>query len=274
MPVFSTNDAGLHYEVAGTGAPMLLLHGLGSSTLDWQPAIDHFSGRFRVIALDFRGSGQSHDLRRPSGPFSVPQFADDAADLLAHLGAAPAHVVGLSLGGCVALDLAVRHPSSVRSLTVVNSAPRMVVPGAAAMSIVLLRRAIARLFGPRGMARMLAPKLFPNADQEPLRRMFIDRMARNRRGAYIATQIAVLGWSVRERIGEITAPTLVVGAEHDYPFLANKQAWARDMRDATYVEVPGTHHALPVEAPAAFHAVLDEFLARHASGVAPRPSDS
>ncbi|MBI3569203.1 MAG: alpha/beta fold hydrolase [Gemmatimonadetes bacterium] len=268
MPVLTTDEAALHYEVAGEGEPLLLLHGLGSSTLDWQLTMERFAPRYRVIALDFRGSGDSRDLRHPSGPFRVRQFSGDVKALLEHLGAAPAHIVGLSLGGAVAFDVAVRAPELVRTLTIVNSAPSLRMPGAAAQVVIALRRVVARVFGPRGMARMLAPKLFPNPEHEALRRTFIERMARNKRGAYIATQLAALGWSVREQIGGIAAPTLVIGAEHDYPFLADKQAWVREMQRAEYVEIPGTHHALPVEAPEAFHAALAPFLARHTAGSA------
>ena len=263
MPLLTTSATELHYEVAGTGEPILFLHGLGSSTLDWQLAMDHFAPTYKVIAVDFRGSGLSRDLRRPNGPFTVGQFTEDARAVLEHLGAVPAHIVGLSLGGVVAFNLAVAEPQVVRTLTIVNSAPAMIVSGGAARTIILVRRVVAWIFGPRGMAKLLAPKLFPKAEHESLRRTFIERMARNRRGPYGASQIAAISWSVRDRVGEINAPTLVISAEHDYPFLGNKQAWANEMKDAEYVEIPDTHHALPLEAPGKFHATLAAFLAKH-----------
>jgi pimeloyl-ACP methyl ester carboxylesterase len=261
----TTDGAEIHYEETGAGDPVLFLHGLGSSTLDWESQFLAFAGRYRVIAVDARGSGESRDLRKPSGPFTVAEFARDALAVLDHLGAAPAHVVGLSMGGVVAFQMAVTRPQAMRTMTIVNSAPAFEVSGTGARAIILLRRAISRLFGPKGMARMLAPKLFPKPEQEPLRQRFIARMARNRRGAYIATQLAVLGWSVADLLETIAVPTLVVSAEHDYPFLANKQAWVRRMPRAEYMEVPDAHHALPVEAPEAFNAALGAFLARHAS---------
>jgi len=139
----------------------------------------------------------------------------------------------------------------------------MVVPGGAATAIILLRRVVARVFGPQGMAKMLAPKLFPDPAHETQRQTFIKRMGRNRRGAYIATQLAALGWSVRDRMKDIAAPTLVVSAEHDYPFLQNKQEWAREIPDCEYVEVAGAHHALPMEYPERFHEIVEGFLAKH-----------
>jgi 3-oxoadipate enol-lactonase len=77
MPVLRANDADLHYEVAGTGEPLVLLHGLGSSALDWELTIAHFASKYRTIAIDFRGSGESLDLKRPSGPFTIPQYTAD-----------------------------------------------------------------------------------------------------------------------------------------------------------------------------------------------------
>lgn len=265
MPFLTTDGAEIHYEVTGAGEPVLFLHGLGSSTLDWEPQVSAFAGRYRTIAIDARGSGESRDLRKANGPFSVAEFAADALAVLDHVGATPAHVVGLSMGGVVAFQMAVTRPQALRSMTIVNSAPAFEVRGARAVATIWLRRGISRLFGPKGMARILAPKLFPKAEHAPLRAQFIARMARNRRSAYIATQLAVLGWSVADRLESIHVPTLVVGAEHDYPFLANKRAWARRMPRAEYVEVPGAHHALPIEAPAPFNAALGAFLGRHSS---------
>lgn len=265
MPFLTTDGAEIHYEVTGTGEPLLFLHGLGSSTLDWELQLAAFSGRYRTIAVDARGSGESRDLRHPGGPFTVSQFANDAFTVLDHLGATPAHVVGLSMGGVIAFQMAVTRPQALRTMTIVNSAPAFEVQGAAGHATIWMRRIISRLFGPKGMAKMLAPKLFPKPEHEPLRQQFIARMARNRRSAYIATQLAVLGWSVVDRLETIEVPTLVVGAEHDYPFLLNKQAWVRRMPNAEYVEVPGAHHALPVETPEPFNAALGAFLARHRS---------
>ena len=66
------NEPQLGLYHAGTGEPLVLLHGLGSSALDWELTIAHFASKYRTIAIDFRGSGESLDLKRPSGPFTIP----------------------------------------------------------------------------------------------------------------------------------------------------------------------------------------------------------
>ena len=263
MPVLRANDAELHYEVAGSGEPLVFLHGLGSSALDWELAIAHFAPNYRTIAVDFRGSGESLDLKRPSGPFTIPQYTADTIAILEALGTGPAHVVGLSLGGVVAFGLALDAPHLVKTMTIVNSSPGMKVSGGKAQATILLRRLITWTRGPSGMAQMLAPKLFPGDALAERRALFIERMGRNKRGAYNGSSMAALSWSARERLGEIAAPTLVMSAEHDYEFLGNKQAWARQMQNAEYLEVPGTHHAMPYETPELFHAHLESWLERH-----------
>ena len=265
MPFFAHDGAELFYTDGGSGPPILFLHGLGGSTENWDAQVEHFERRrYRVIALDMRGSGQSRDTRHPDGPFTALQFAADTRALIANLALDRVHVVGLSMGGAVAFQLAVDAPELLQTMTICNSAPAFIVRGVGPYFAILLRRVITMIQGPAGMARMLAPRLFPGEQHAALRERFIANMARNRPGAYAASQRALFGWSVADKLAQIRVPTLVIGAEHDYPFLLDKAAWVRQMPQAELVVVPNTHHALPVEAPEAFNQVLEAFLERHA----------
>jgi pimeloyl-ACP methyl ester carboxylesterase len=266
MPTLQLNDAELFYEEAGSGEPVLLLHGLGSSTLDWAPQIEALKGSYRVIALDSRGSGRSRDLLKPGGPFSVAQFAADSAALLNTLGAAPAHVIGLSMGGMTAFQLAVDSPQSVRTLTIVNSGPELVPRTRDELRAFRMRRLISRMLGPKGMGKMLAKRLFPKPEHEEKRRLFRERMAANDKRAYIASQEAIIGWSVLDRIGGIEAPTLVVSSDQDYTPVAAKELWARRMKNARVTVVADARHALPIEFPEKLNPVLSGFLGQHRAG--------
>lgn len=263
MPTLNTNDAELFYEEAGSGEPVLLLHGLGSSTLDWAPQIEALKSSYRVIAMDSRGSGRSRDLKSPGGPFSVAQFAADARSLLDSLGASPAHVVGLSMGGMTAFQLAVDSPRSVKTLTIVNSGPELVPRTAEELRAFRIRRIISRVFGPKGMGKMLAKRLFPVPAHEDKRQLFRERMALNGRRAYVASQEAIIGWSVLDRIAAIEAPTLVISSDQDYTPVASKEVWAKRMKNAQVSVVTDARHALPIEWPEKFNPVLSEFLSRH-----------
>jgi pimeloyl-ACP methyl ester carboxylesterase len=261
MAMLFLPDAELHYEQRGRGEPVVLLHGLGSSSEDWEPQLASLASRYRVIAVDMRGSGRSRDLVRPSGPFSVSVFAADVAAVLDHLDAAPAHVVGLSMGGMVAFQLALDHPRVVRTLTIINSGPALVPRTWQEHVVIGMRLAIAATWGPKAMAKMLAPKLFPR--DERARETFIERMARNDRHAYAATQRAIVGFDVSKRIGAITVPALIVASDEDYTSVERKQEYAKSMRDARVVVVPDSRHALPIEEPHKLQPILEAFLAAH-----------
>jgi pimeloyl-ACP methyl ester carboxylesterase len=256
MPTLGAGDVELYYEDRGSGDAVVFLHGLGSSSADWEPQLDALSARYRAIAIDMRGSGRS----RAVGPFSVAMFAADVAAVIDHLGAAPAHVVGLSMGGMVAFQLALDHAHAVRTLTIINSGPALVPRTRKEKLLIALRLGIARVLGPAGMARLLAKRLFPGKPE--LQATFIARMSRNDKRAYAATQRALIGFDVRPRIAAIRVPTLVVAADHDYTPVALKEAYARKMPDARVVTLAGGH-ALPHEDPGKLQPVLDAFLAEH-----------
>jgi pimeloyl-ACP methyl ester carboxylesterase len=257
------HDVELFYEDIGAGEPVLLLHGLGSSSAEWAAQIEALAPRYRVLAVDIRGSGRSRDLQQHATPFSIMQFANDAARLLDHLGAIRAHVVGLSLGGMITFQLAVDHPRLVGTLTIVNSVPELVPRTLKEHVTVGLRSCVARILGPAGVARLLAPRLFPKPEEAPLRQRFIEFMSRNDKQTYIATQRAMFGWSVLDRIEKIEAPVLVVHSEHDYWPVELKRAYVRRMKRAELVVIPDVGHALPIQAPERFNNVLAAFLERH-----------
>ncbi len=264
MTTLEIDGAELHFEERGSGAPVLFLHGLGSSSAAWEPQLAHFAARYRCIALDARGSGRSRDLAHPHGPFAVRTFARDAAVLLERLSASPAHVVGLSMGGMIAFQLAVDAPAAVRTLTIVNSAPALVPRTARERLALLTRKVMTRVVGPAGMSKVLAPRLFPKPEQASLRAEFIRSMAENDRRAYIATTNAIVGWSVEDDIGAIDAPTLIIAADQDYTPVAFKEAYARRMKHARVEVASDAHHAFPVEHPERFNAMLETFLQQQA----------
>jgi pimeloyl-ACP methyl ester carboxylesterase len=124
MPFAPVNNINLRYEVTGGGPAVVFLHGLGSSADDWALQVPEFAKQFRVVTLDMRGHGAS----KARGGYSIEQMADDVAKLLRQLGLPPAHIIGLSMGGCVAIALGIHHAESVRSLALVNTFARYQPP--------------------------------------------------------------------------------------------------------------------------------------------------
>ncbi len=261
MPFTLVDRVNLYYEVQGQGQTLLFIHGLGSSTQDWGPQVAEFSQKYQVVTFDLRGHGRSD---KPAGPYSIPLFASDTAGLLKALGVDAAHVAGISLGGAVAFQLAIDCPFMVKTLTIVNSGPSMGGTPEQAKAEIDRRVNIVRQMGMRAMGEALAPNLFPSAAHEALRRDFMERWAENNPQSYIDATVSLLGWDVTDQIGSIRCPALILSADQDYMPVANKEAYARLMPDAQVVVIPGTHHAVPMEAPEQFNAALMQFLSVHA----------
>jgi esterase len=128
----TVNGVRLYYEERGSGAPILCVHGAGSSALVWAPAIPDLARFGRVISYDRRGYTRS---QRPDPylPTSVAEHTDDAAALLDVLGATPAVVIGRSYGGYIAIDLALRYPKHVRALVLLEVRAGVARPGGRAV---------------------------------------------------------------------------------------------------------------------------------------------
>jgi pimeloyl-ACP methyl ester carboxylesterase len=257
MPSVTSNGCEIHFDVIGRGDPVLLLHGLGSCFEDWEPQIKALAPRFTVIGVDFRGHGRSG---KPRGPYSIPMFAADVGRVLYTLRVDFAHVVGLSLGGMVAFQLAVDSPALVRSLAVVNSAPGVVPRTFREHSMVTARRAGLALLGLPGLAARIAKANLPRDDQAELRAKLEARIAGNDFAAYRATTDAIIGWTVEDRIGEIACPVLVVAGDRDYTPVEAKRAYAAKMRRARVAVVAESSHVTPIDRPDAFNRLLVDFL--------------
>lgn len=258
MPYVSVNGIHLYYEESGLGAPLLLVHGLGSSSRDWEAQTEHFADQYRVLRLDLRGHGHSE---RPEGPYYISQFARDVAVVLRKLDAAPAHVIGLSMGGMVALELGAGAPHLVRSLVIVNSVADMRLHTWRDVWIYVSRRLAVQVLGMRWVGRMLARKLFVKPHQEELRHTFAERWSKNDKQAYLWSIDAIMRWSVSGRLNRICVPTLLVSTDEDYTPVAAKERIVDQLPCAELAVVNDARHALPVEKPKEFHEIVDEFLA-------------
>lgn len=259
MPILPLDDVDLYYEVIGEGQPLLLIHGLGSSSRDWQEQVGTFASRYQIILFDVRGHGKSS---KPPGPYSVPLFAADTAKLLKSLGIGPVHVVGISMGGMIAFQLAVSEPEMVRSLTIVNSSPELVVRTLKERMQVWQRFLIVRLLGMRKMGQVLSKRLFPKPEQEEMRAIFVERWAENDVRAYLEAMRALVGWSVADRIKDIDCPTLVIASDEDYTPVAEKEAYVEQIKGAELVVIEDARHAVTVEQVEQFNAAVEAFLSR------------
>ena len=249
---------GLALRSAGEGPLLLLLHGLGSSSLDWQAQIERFSEHYRGVALDLRGHGQSMQ----EGPFDVATLAADVVNWLDEQ-PEPAWVVGLSLGAMVALELALRLPHKVQGLVLVNGFSEFLLETPKEQERHAMRLKWLRWFGMRPLAWWLGRELFPGPELAPVRHTFRLRFVRsNKKKTYRALLEALPGWSVRARLGSLWQPVAIISTSHDYLPLAKRVEQFASLPNAS-IHTPEGHHAWPAEDPAGFNHLLQRILATH-----------
>jgi pimeloyl-ACP methyl ester carboxylesterase len=257
----------LHYEEQGPreGPAVVFLHGLGSSAADWKWQVPAFEERYRVITLDLPAHGRtglsSGALRER---LSVETMADAVDRLLAQLGESPAHVIGLSLGGCVALALAVGAPARVRSLTLVNTFARIRPAGWRGAYRMVERLLLLGVAPMPIIAARVAQSLFPGPAQGALRAAAVASLARNDKRAYVAAMRAVARFDVRRRLDQIHCPTLVMAGDGDTTVpRAAAELLQRRIPRARLLVVPDSGHATPYDQPDLFNRLVLEFVSRH-----------
>lgn len=212
MPFVENQGAKLYWDEQGQGEPVLLIMGLGYPSALWHRTRPVLSQRFRTLALDNRGVGLS-DV--PPGPYSISTMASDAAAVLDAAGISSAHVFGISMGGMVAQEFALRNPARTLSLI-------LGCTSAGGPSAVRAERKVADILMVRGMTLEQAREaILPYIYDEGTPREKIEEDLHLRRTCfpsiegYTAQLQAILAWEGYSRIAEITAPTLVIHGKSD-----------------------------------------------------------
>jgi pimeloyl-ACP methyl ester carboxylesterase len=252
---------GLFWESTGTGAPVLMIMGLGLSGGAWWRTVPVLSQRLRVITFDNRGVGRSRSLRHS---YTTEAMADDAVSVLDGAGIERAHVYGFSLGGMVAQQLALRHPGRVRSLVLGAThagGPRAVAPDPEVLAFFARRPAMK----PEEAARASVPFNYgprcrtehPDRIAEDLRRRLEHTFPEQ---AYRSQMLAATLHNCHRRLKRIDAPTLVVHGRHDRMIpVANAELLAEGIPGATLRVLDESGHLYPTEEPE-IDAAIAEFL--------------
>ncbi len=257
MPKEKVKDIEMFYEITGKGEHLLLIHGLGSSTRDWEEQVPIFAQKYQVITIDLRGHGKTD---KPKGPYSMRIFAEDIAELLKKLGIKTTHVLGISLGGGIAFQFAVDYPELVKSLIIVNAGIEISVDSFKMKLEAFKRTFIVKLVGMKKMGKVLAPRLFIKPEQEVLRAKLIERWAENDKKAYLSAMRALLGWTVRDQLNKIKFPTLIIGSDEDYAPSSVKEEYTALIPNAKFIEIKDARHAVPMEKPKEFNEIVMKFL--------------
>ncbi|MCF6240259.1 MAG: alpha/beta hydrolase [Bacteroidales bacterium] len=251
------NKSEIYYEVFGTGQPILLIHGLGSSILDWEKQINYFSRSFKIIAADLRGHGKTGSIE---GDYSIVAFSYDLAEILCDETEDRVTVIGISMGGMVAFQMAVDYPCLVDKLIIINSFVEMPMDNKANRKALRLRKLIPKLIGMKAMGKIIAKKVFPYKHQSELRKLMIKRWAKNNIKDYIKSVNAMAGWTVKNQLDKIQRPVLIIGSEFDYISTEEKKKYTQLLPNAQLVIIPDAHHAVTVEKPQEVNRIIEKFI--------------
>jgi len=259
MPKVKVGDISFYYETHGVGHPLVLIRGLGSNADHWYSQIPALSSSFRVVSYDNRGIGRSD---KPNEPFTISMMAEDTAGIMDGLGIPKAHIMGLSMGGMVAQEFALRFPHRVRGLVLActHCGGKKAVP--ASGEIQALFSEFITTASPEAAQKagkcLFAEHTLSKASE--IVREYQEISARFPAEAKVLLQQfeAIKGHDAWSRLQDIQAPTLVItGAEDLLIVPENSKILAEKISEAQLCIIPGGGHQFLVEqAQAANEAIL------------------
>lgn len=268
MPLAEVNGIRLYYEVTGKGHPVVFVHGFGCGIRSWDPQVRALAGTYRVIAYDVRGHGLS-DAPSEAAAYSQPTSVEDLRQLLAILKVRRTAVIGLSMGGNIALNFALAHPTLVSALVIADTG----AGSDAHADWVAVTQAFAAALDAGGTEAfadmaMASPLFSPYCSQGPAAQRFIRSCLMTHRARGVAhTAREVLAkrpriYELEPRLAKLRVPTLLIVGDGDDPCLKIHDFMARTIPGARSIVLRGTGHLSNLESPAAFNASVRRFLAK------------
>jgi pimeloyl-ACP methyl ester carboxylesterase len=265
------HDARVNYVELGTGSPVVFVHGLSGCWQNWLENVPHFAERHRVVAVDLSGFGESE---LPHEEISIPGYGRFIDAFLGAIGIDRAVLVGNSMGGFIAAETAISHPSRVEKLVLVSAAggPSLndwhsnhgrLLPRGARLFAPIAAASFARrehLVRRPGLRRVLLFKVARHPDRLEPELCYEVASGAGKPGFMDALQ-AIMDYDFRDRIPEIKAPTLIVWGQNDEIVpVQDAHEYGRLIPGSRKVIFDDTGHVPMLERPARFNRLLDEFL--------------
>ena len=267
MPRIDLDGLGLHVEVAGSGPPLVLLHGFTGSAGTWRDLAEALAAEYTTIAPDLVGHARS-DAPAAVDRYRMPRAVDDLVALLRALGHERAAWLGYSLGGRTALQLAVRHPEAVAALILEGASPG-IADAAERAARVRAAVALAGRIERDGVEAFVDHweriPLFASQRALPAEARAAVRATRLGNSATgLANSLRGMGAGaadpLHDRLAELRAPALLLAGSLDAKYVAVAREMARTLPNATMHGIDGAGHAAHLERPDAFRAALLDFL--------------
>lgn len=275
MPYVNTSDIDMHYETGGRGKSVLVfVHGNFASWRWWQPVLNEISGGYRAYAPDMRGCGDSD---RTADGYTIAQHADDLDRFIRKLKLPRLHLVGHSLGGCVAMEYALSRPKHLKTLTLVAPAP-------AEGQTVLKKTGSSNAFWggtntagrtyrwlevlgiSRNVLRRVLKQMAPTLVDDTRLETLVDDAIRMSHDAAAGHLQSLKEWDVRSELADLDMPVLIVGGQKDVliPVEALQQT-AANLPNGRLILWPTVGHTPQLERPERFIRLLIKFIEQHSA---------
>jgi 3-oxoadipate enol-lactonase len=259
------NGQELYYEVHGEGPPLVLVMGIGYDSSLWTlEQVPVLSTQYQVILVDNRDAGRSSKARHP---YTIADMADDLAGLLDALGIQHSHLLGLSMGGMIALEFALRHGDRLDRLvlTGTGAAPaRSAVDPIQIWSWIKANDPTGEVFGGHQLVSLFSTKFLRNHQAvRDTAALLANNPYPMSHEAYQRQAAAYLQFDALDRLTAITAPTLVIVGEQDLltpPWIAREVAKGIPAARFETIRGDGSSHVLPIERPGEFNQLVLDFL--------------
>lgn len=247
MPICRCNDVDIYYEVAGEGEPILFINGLSSDLTRKEAFLDELKKHFKLIAFDMRGVGRSGN---PKEPFTIEDNADDAYELINHVGLEKTNVVGFSMGGSVAINLALKYPKAVNKLILMSTIPAWGRPydfskrGRESFS----ERNISEKFFEEMFYLLHGSKHVKTASVEDYVKLSANPKYPQSADAYAKQLKACEGFDLMDRVSEIKHETLIVTGDEDGLIDPRNSLWMHEhLANSKIIVYKGVGHMVPDE---------------------------
>jgi pimeloyl-ACP methyl ester carboxylesterase len=258
MPKIFINGINLYYHIYGSGAPIILIHGLGGDHSTWDPQVPEFSRSHQVIVYDLRGHGQSES---PDHPYSIDLLADDLDQFIHFLGLTQVVILGLSLGGRILLRFALKYPQELQAMILADTQSE--TPAEAAYGFPILAEIVRKEGMSRAAELFLSLPLFQGLAKrnpewwETERKRFLQASPIG----FANSSLALAGMEpLNDQLSAIQAPTLVLAGEEDESYLPYLDLFSQRIKRCQKGLIPQAGHMSNLENPIVFNEMVLSFL--------------
>ena len=262
MPIAKVGNLSLYYEIFGDGAPLVMIRGVGSNVDHWYEQVETFSKKYRLLVFDNRGIARSSE---PGGPFSTRDMATDTITLMEAVGIKKAHVLGYSMGGMIAQEIALNYPEKVDGLILVATDCGISLRVKAKPEVTRLFSDMVYLATPEAKSASydcLFAKQTINAHPEVIARYEEVSMRFPAPQQILLKQWdAVTQHDACNRLQDIASPTLTItGSEDELIPPQNARVMAEQIPNAELTVINGGGHLFLIEQPEQFNNAVMGFL--------------